>query len=86
LPDIVTLEEAARLLRLSSDELAKNLDSAPHFTVAGQIRFRKDALDEWMKAQENRSKGAEAKSIHSPGDNVMDFIAARARMSRMGRA
>lgn len=50
--EILTLAEAADLLRLTSDQLATVLDDLPWFELAGQIRFRRQALLDWVQERE----------------------------------
>jgi hypothetical protein len=50
--EILTLEEAADFLRLEPDELAEVLDDLPWFELAGRIRFRRQALLDWVRARE----------------------------------
>ncbi len=50
--EILTIEEAADFLRLQPDELAAVLDDLPWFELAGQIRFRREALVDWVRERE----------------------------------
>jgi hypothetical protein len=50
--DILTIEEAADLLRLNSDQMAEALDDLPWFELAGQIRFRRQTLFDWIRERE----------------------------------
>lgn len=50
--EILTLEEAAAFLRLSSAQLDEIADELPAFELAGQIRVRKTKLLEWIEARE----------------------------------
>jgi hypothetical protein len=50
--EILTLEEAADFLRVEPDELAEVLDDLPWFELAGRIRFRRQALLDWVRKRE----------------------------------
>jgi len=50
--EILTLEDAADFLRLEADELAEVLDDLPWFELAGRIRFRRQALLDWVRKRE----------------------------------
>ncbi|HET6386957.1 MAG TPA: helix-turn-helix domain-containing protein, partial [Armatimonadota bacterium] len=55
---ILTPEEAAAYLRITVAELMESLSDIPHFHVAGQVRFRSEALEEWTKAARERAVDA----------------------------
>jgi hypothetical protein len=50
--EILTLEEAADFLRVEPEELAEILDDLPWFELAGRIRFRRQALLDWVRQRE----------------------------------
>jgi predicted anti-sigma-YlaC factor YlaD len=50
--EILTIEEAADLLRLDSDQMAEALNDLPWFELAGQIRFRRQTLFDWIRERE----------------------------------
>lgn len=50
--DILTIEEAADFLRLDSGQMAEALDDLPWFELAGQIRFRRQTLLDWIRERE----------------------------------
>lgn len=54
--EILTIEEAAGFLRLQPDELATVLDDLPWFELAGQIRFRREALVDWARERERECR------------------------------
>ncbi len=85
--EILTLNEAALYLRLSTEELTEALDRLPYFRIAGQIRFRRRSLEAWIEAQEQNATPPEAAKdeTRAPVGAVVDFVAARARLTRYGR-
>ncbi len=50
--DILTIEEAADFLRLDSGQMAEALDDLPWFELAGQVRFRRQTLLDWIRERE----------------------------------
>ena len=92
--EVLTLGEAAAYLRLTEDALAGALDEVPHFTIGRWIRFRRRSLKDWIERQERGmapalegrrfAAGASRRPAGTAGADVIDFHAARARMSRMG--
>jgi anti-sigma factor ChrR (cupin superfamily) len=50
--EILTLEEAADFLRIEPEELAECLNDLPWFELAGRIRFRRQALLDWVRQRE----------------------------------
>lgn len=55
--DILTADEVARLLRMPRSTIYSLAQEAriPSFKVGRQWRFRKSALEQWVKNQEQRS-------------------------------
>lgn len=51
-PEIMTLDDVATYLRLSTDDMAAVADHLPVFEVAGKPRVRRSRLDEWIRQQE----------------------------------
>lgn len=52
-PEIMTLEEVARYLRVSVEAMEEELADLPAFEVAGELRFRKDRVAEWIRRRED---------------------------------
>ncbi len=50
--DILDIEDAARLLKISVSEIASLLDQLPCLNISGKIRFRRDRLLQWAVDQE----------------------------------
>lgn len=94
LREVLTLQEAAEYLRLSEDALMRALGEVPHFVVGRQVRFRRRTLDDWIERQEHGldsardirrfSVGGSRGLAGTTGADVIDFNAARTRLSRMG--
>ena len=57
--EIMTLEEAAELLRLTPGQLDRIVGELPAFELGGQIRFRRVRLIEWIEQRE-RDYGRQA--------------------------
>lgn len=53
-PEVMTLEDVARFLRLSLDELSDLVEELPAFELGGQIRVRRARLVEWIEQRERR--------------------------------
>lgn len=52
-PEIMTIEELARYLRVPVEALEEELTTLPAFEVAGELRFRKDRVAEWIRRRED---------------------------------
>ena len=52
LPDVMTLEEVARYLRVDVEAILAQIDDLPAFEFAGRLRFRKESLERWMEERE----------------------------------
>ncbi len=54
--DIFNLGELSKYLMISRSTLYKmtETDRIPYFKVGRQIRFSKDAIDRWIKSQEEK--------------------------------
>lgn len=64
-PEIMTLAEVAKFLRLPEPDLAEVADSLPAFELAGQILVRKSRLLEWIAHREQQHAWAVAHSQES---------------------
>ena len=56
LPDVLTLEEAAKYLRLSKEILERQVlkGNIPGKRIEDTWRFLKAALDDWLRSQDSR--------------------------------
>jgi hypothetical protein len=52
MPEIMTPDEVIRYLRISEEQLADHIEEIHCFELAGQLRFRKAAVDEWIRDRE----------------------------------
>lgn len=50
--EIMTIDEAARFLRLTPEQMGELIEELPAFELAGQIRIRRQKLLEWVKQRE----------------------------------
>ena len=50
--EIMTLEETANFLRITSEQLGEIVEDLPAFELAGQIRVRRARLVEWIQRRE----------------------------------
>ena len=51
-PDILTPELLARFLGISLEQLEDDIHLIPGFEIAGQLRFRKERVIEWIEERE----------------------------------
>jgi len=61
-PEIMTLDEVARFLRISPDALEEIAEELPAFELGGQIRVRRARLVEWVEERERRHVRSNAES------------------------
>jgi hypothetical protein len=52
-PEIMTIEELARYLRVPVEAIEQELATLPAFEVAGELRFRRDRVTEWVRRRED---------------------------------
>lgn len=52
LPEIMTLPEVAQYLRIGPEQLAEVADELPAFELAGQVRVRRESLEQWVQQRE----------------------------------
>ena len=50
--EIMTLEETANFLKITSEQLGEIMEDLPAFELAGQIRVRRTRLIEWIQQRE----------------------------------
>ena len=51
-PAVMTPEDVARFLRVSPAALAEVIDTIPGFDIGGELRFRKERVEEWIQQRE----------------------------------
>jgi hypothetical protein len=56
LPEVLTVEEVARYLRVSVAELEPALAELPFFEFAGRLRMRRESLEAWIEEREQRAR------------------------------
>lgn len=56
LPEILTVAEVARYLRVTREELEAELDNLPFFEFAGRLRMRRESLLAWVEERESWSR------------------------------
>ena len=54
--EILDADQVATYLKLSREEVMDNLDELPCFEVAGRVRFRRDALLQWIESRETEHR------------------------------
>lgn len=55
-PEVMTVEEAARFMRVTLEEMESELRELPCFEFAGKLRIRRSALVAWIEERERRSR------------------------------
>ena len=61
-PEILTPEELARFLRIPDEKLDQEIEAIPGFEIAGELRFRKDRVLQWI---EEREKDRERAALYT---------------------
>ena len=69
--EILDAGQVAAYLKLSRGQVLDHLDELPCFEVAGEIRFRRTALMEWIEERE-RARRREALRVRIAGESVID--------------
>ena len=70
--EILDIEELARFLKISVNEVVELLDRLPSFEVGGRIRFRKDRIIDWIANQEKKMvREREQHTTHSHQNIIM---------------
>ena len=52
--EIMTLDDLARYLRLSPDQIYEIIEQLPRFQIGYEYRFRRDSIDQWIRSLEQR--------------------------------
>ena len=52
---LMDADELAKYLKVDVALVYRHLDEIPHFELEGQIRFRRQSIDEWIEAKEQGS-------------------------------
>jgi len=61
-PEVMTLEEVAEFLRVPPGDLAAVVSELPTFELAGHLRVRRAALEDWIARRERRQRRQVAES------------------------
>ena len=72
--EIMDVDQVAAFLKLGREQVAHSLDELPCFEVAGEIRFRRSVLLEWIEAREKAWR-QERMRASMAGDDVIDIVA-----------
>ncbi len=51
---VMTLDELARYLRLSAEEILDIIDQLPRFQIGYEYRFKRESIDLWIRSLEQR--------------------------------
>ncbi|MCP4644262.1 MAG: zf-HC2 domain-containing protein [bacterium] len=74
-PEIMTLEDVARYLRIPSSDLEPFLEDLPCFEFAGRVRIRRTRLLEWIGEREQRYRtGAQRAAAFGTEPLVFDGV------------
>ena len=71
--EVLTLEETARYLKLTIGELIPLLDELPSFELAGRLRVRRAALDQWIETREKTLKWQKQRSELKRDDPLIHY-------------
>jgi len=52
--EIMTLDDLARYLRLSPDQIYDIIEQLPRFQIGYEYRFRRESIDQWISSLEQR--------------------------------
>ena len=52
--EIMTVDELARYLRLSTDQVFDIIDQLPRFQIGYEYRFKRESIDQWIRSLEQR--------------------------------
>ena len=52
--EIMTVDELARYLRLSTDQIFDIIDQLPRFQIGYEYRFKRESIDQWIRSLEQR--------------------------------
>jgi excisionase family DNA binding protein len=52
--EIMTVDELARYLRLSTDQIFEIIDQLPRFQIGYEYRFKRESIDQWIRSLEQR--------------------------------
>ncbi len=51
---VMTVDELARYLRLSEDQILDIIDQLPRFQIGYDYRFKRESIDQWIRSLEQR--------------------------------
>ena len=52
--EIMTVDELARYLRLSTEQIFDIIDQLPRFQIGYEYRFKRESIDQWIRSLEQR--------------------------------
>lgn len=52
--EIMTVDELARYLRLSAEQIFDIIDQLPRFQIGYEYRFKRESIDQWIRSLEQR--------------------------------
>jgi len=52
--EIMTVDELARYLRLSTEQVFDIIDQLPRFQIGYEYRFKRESIDQWIRSLEQR--------------------------------
>jgi excisionase family DNA binding protein len=52
--EIMTIDELARYLRLSVEQIYDIIDQLPRFQIGYEYRFKRESIDQWIRSLEQR--------------------------------
>jgi len=65
--EVLTFREVAAFLRISEDDLEKDVSNLPFFEIGGRLRIRRSCLLQWVQEQEKKRKGYSLLSLVGNG-------------------
>ena len=76
LPRVLTLEETAEYLRLPTDTVEKQASHGqiPGRRIENRWRFLRDALDDWLRAQDSRQILQQQAGALADDDTLLDLL------------
>ena len=76
LPIVLTLEETAEYLRLPTDTVEKQASHGqiPGRRIENRWRFLRDALDDWLRAQDSRQILLQQAGALADDDTLLDLL------------
>jgi len=72
-PEIMDLEDVARLLRIPVHDAIDLLDQLPSFEVGGRLRFRRNRIMEWIEHAERKLLQDRQESVLRQSRKIIKF-------------